>query len=419
MMNRVIVITLLGIVGITLSCRKKDVTEHEWYIDPSHVRFYGEKGAWFGPPGSEVEVDGDGNYVSSGTWMYANDGKEDVLKGVVIKMTSDGELQWDTIDDISSSFEDLLKVNPEEFLIVSRRVNFRDGLSLIRITKAGEIRGVINIPDIYYRINNIVAHNGYLYISSTRPFESVPTENKYRLCIEKYTLSGSLVWRTCYMDRPISPYSNCATAPVGDGLVTTSRIHYDSVPDSPPSLAFAIMMVDTNGNFKWGKIVAVEADTNTNGANKVTGSRCLLDLTEGHDGSIVGVINGPAIIKINRSGGVVWYRALTNYGGSEWITMPYAVVRTPDGMYASAGQENNCPAVGCVSLLKFDDNGNVALMRGYFWGPSQGASDVEVTPDGNLIIAGDGEAPAADSSGKYDRIAMFLFKVDLNGNPVW
>jgi len=211
MMNRVIVITLLGIVGITLSCRKKDVTEHEWYIDPSHVRFYGEKGAWFGPPGSEVEVDGDGNYVSSGTWMYANDGKEDVLKGVVIKMTSDGELQWDTIDDISSSFEDLLKVNPEEFLIVSRRVNFRDGLSLIRITKSGEIRGVINIPDIYYRINNIVAHNGYLYISSTRPFESVPTENKYRLCIEKYTLSGSLVWRTCYMDRPISPYSNCAT----------------------------------------------------------------------------------------------------------------------------------------------------------------------------------------------------------------
>ncbi len=404
---------LVLLTAVALGCKKRDITEHKWYVDPSHVRFFGEWRDWY--DGGGVTFDGEGNYIASGGLFYRNDGAEEALDGVVVSYTPDGNLNWFIkYTDEDSPFQNIVPITPNEFLAVSEWKRF------LRINSSGEILDRIAVDvTVGYMKHSITVKDGYIYYAGAVAFDTLPEGSNGRLCVDKYDLSGSMVWRKCYMDVPVKAYTTCAILSDDDGVI--AEVGLDGSFIGYENMGYLMMKVDTSGNMVWvTREVKPKEWAIWEEHPPVWTSLCFNKMIRAHDGGIVGVM-ATLLVKTDSTGHAKWIRSVYNYNGRMWNGFFYGVTKTPDGFYAAAGLGNNCPATGCVLFAKFDDGGNILNIRHYFWGPSQGATDIEATPDGYLLMVGDGEAPNPDSTGEYvyDRIALFLFKVDKDGNPVW
>ena len=139
------------------------------------------------------------------------------------------------------------------------------------------------------------------------------------------------------------------------------------------------------------------------------------DGVEAFDGGMVLVGDGgcPLVVKLDSLGNLQWYKKFCESPkGYNWVFGFNTVSPTSDGKYFAFGYSSTC---FCITAAKFDDSGNVEILREYIWGPYQEAFGSEVMPDGDIILVSTCEMP--DQKGTYNKTC--LLKLDKDGNPNW
>jgi hypothetical protein len=116
------------------------------------------------------------------------------------------------------------------------------------------------------------------------------------------------------------------------------------------------------------------------------------------------------LVKTDANGDPLWTRT---YGGSD-IDWGNCVQQTTDGGYIITGMTDSFGAGGCnVYLVKTDANGDPLGTRTYGGSDTDYGESVQQTSDGGYIIAG-----YTMSFGAYD-YDFYLVKTDANGHPLW
>jgi len=116
------------------------------------------------------------------------------------------------------------------------------------------------------------------------------------------------------------------------------------------------------------------------------------------------------LVKTDSEGNKVWSQT----HGDEMLYLPWGVAETSDGGYVLAGWEAKTLDDRDVVLLKTDAQGALEWSRSWDLDPGErdGAFDLILTSDGNVLVCGIQSMNAGPKKG-------VLLKVDMQGNEVW
>jgi len=188
---------------------------------------------------------------------------------------------------------------------------------------------------------------------------------------------------------------------------------------------FWVVRLDASGNILWqkslggsGMDVAQSVQQTSDNGYIVAGA------TWSNDGDVSGNHgNGDYwVVKLDSGGNLQWQKT---FGGSG-IDNAFSVNITHDGNYIVAGwtQSNGGDVTGYHGgadfwIVKLDPVGNI------LWERSLGGSEAEhawasfETIDGGFIIAGDSKSNDGDVTGNHGNEDYWVVKLDPDGNPQW
>ncbi len=114
-----------------------------------------------------------------------------------------------------------------------------------------------------------------------------------------------------------------------------------------------------------------------------------------------------------------------NYGGSSY-DRPRAIERTPGGGFILAGRSGSDDfdvssnyGGSDVWLVKLDSAGNIEWERNYGGSGEDDAHSLQVTDNGEYIVAGYSYSSNGDLGGNYGSADYWLLKLDASGNIEW
>ncbi|MEO0138809.1 MAG: hypothetical protein ABIL16_06970 [candidate division WOR-3 bacterium] len=289
---------------------------------------------------------------------------KDYKYNIVTRISGGGNIIWIKTKD-TIGFDGIYRVSVDKFVIATP-------LNAMFVDLNGNMwNSSVNIG---FGGNEVLSDGSYVVISTT-----VYPHN----CIRKYEFTGSdlnFLWETCDTTyrKAIQPIFPTITKH-GAGYVATYE------PEAPVS--FAVYKVDSNGNFLWSRGIILDTVI---GAFVNAG-------VEAYDGGLVFVGKAvqrhtsedcPLIVKLDSLGNLKWYRCIRKPFDNEVWGGPFKeVVRTPDGQYFAFGEVATCGSGYCIIAVKFDDEGNITLLRNY-WSPlgASGLYDAKVSNDGVIYF---------------------------------
>ena len=167
-----------------------------------------------------------------------------------------------------------------------------------------------------------------------------------------------------------------------------------------------IMKLDENGNVLWQK---------TYGGNDTDVARALAITAEG-DIMVVGYTfssgAGSAdafLLKLDENGDIIWQKT---YGDSNW-NGAFDVDVTPEGRIVIVGNSKSSVNDYDVWVLEIDSNGNVLWQKTYGGSNRESATGVVADADGQVIVAGETESFGAGSRDAW------VLKIGKTGDIVW
>ena len=184
-----------------------------------------------------------------------------------------------------------------------------------------------------------------------------------------------------------------------------------------------LVKTDENGNMEWNRTYR---GAHTGSGSISLGDRSLVATSDGgcvlacYTNSFGTDWNDFWLIKIDAYGNMEWNKT---YGGPE-NDRAYAVVETPDGGYAIAGETNctsECSGMGDFLLVKTDEYGNMEWNRTYTRTPQNlgfllPAFSLVTTSDGGYALVG---STGVDGVEGIWGIDVLLIKTDESGNVEW
>jgi hypothetical protein len=123
----------------------------------------------------------------------------------------------------------------------------------------------------------------------------------------------------------------------------------------------------------------------------------------------VGPYDAGYIVKLSPNGTLIWKKLISPTSQGEMLT---DIQQLPDKNYIVVGSTDRTTANSDVFLAKIDTNGNTVWLKQYQDPANDHASELEVTPDGKIIILGS----SVVSNFSTD---ILLIKTDLNGDLIW
>ena len=193
----------------------------------------------------------------------------------------------------------------------------------------------------------------------------------------------------------------------------TSSSYDGSVPDNKGGYDFWIYKTDASGNIEWSKTFGgssleylYDLEQTDDGGYIAAG---YTDSADGDVGGNLGKYDG-WVIKLGYTGDVEWKYT---YGGGG-IDKIKDIEQTPDGGYVFAGDTTTEGNVfGDWWIVKVDALGNQLWERRYGEIPIESAEALDVTDGGDILIAGyktDGENGLED---------FWIARMDSSGNMLW
>ena len=168
------------------------------------------------------------------------------------------------------------------------------------------------------------------------------------------------------------------------------------------SLGNRVFRIDENGAIQWARTYATGDSFNLNEIHEASGGGYVL--TGIKENSVL-------VLKIDDTGTVIWAKT---YGGSEWDEAESLEV-TPEGDIIIAGVTSSF-SMGAFSMmvLKLNPDGNIIWQKVYA-GDNYGeyARKIALTSDGGYMITGETYSPSTMAED------LFLTKINQDGDVVW
>jgi len=242
-------------------------------------------------------------------------------------------------------------------------------------------------------------HDGGYIVAGTLRYSASGDSD---LVLLKFDSAGTLLWNRNFHFDPLS----CAT----DVLETTDfgLIVTGITGSVDPGNSSFLLKTDSSGTFQWAQRIGYTSLINIK-ALAQTGDGGFI--TTGFIGSVSATTQTDVVVIKTTAGGTIeWSRI---YGGSSigYNEFGHAIVKTPDGGYAIAGQTSYGAGLTDVYLVKTAVDGSLQWTKTFGGIGADGAYALQVSGDGGFVLAG-----YTASSGSID---AYLIKTASNGNLQW
>jgi len=215
--------------------------------------------------------------------------------------------------------------------------------------------------------------------------------------------NGNIKWQKAYGGSSNDRVEAVAIAENGDIIIAGRTYSFGA-----GNYDFWVLRLDENGNIKWQKAYGGSSYEN------------LHAVTVAPNGDIVVVGRAESfgaggddfwVLRLDENGNIKWQKA---YGGSS-TDIAEAVAIADNGDIIVAGWTNSFGAGDYdVWVLRLDENGNVKWQKAYGGSDSDGAIDVTIADNGDIIVAG-----WTYSFGVEGTDDIWILRLDENGNIKW
>lgn len=337
--------------------------------------------------GNALQLTSDGGYVMAGYSksddfdVSGNNGDWDFW---IIKITADGQLQWEK----------------------NYGGSLNDEATSLQQTADG---GYIVAGSTYSSNGDISFNNG--------------DEDFWVLKLDQ---SGNLEWEQTYGGSDVDRAEAIKQTPDGGYIVAGfSESMNGDVGDNYGNFDFWVLKITSTGAMEWEKNYggsgpdwAYEIELAQDGGFVVAGSTISddVDVTENNG------FYDYWIIKIDANGSIVWKK---NYGGAG-EDRAYDVHKTHDGGYIVGGSSysSNIDVTANFGgsdywIIKLDENGELLWERNFGGGGSEWLWGSDLTSDDGFILCGrsnSSDGMVTDSKGSRD---FWLVKTNATGDPEW
>ena len=257
----------------------------------------------------------------------------------------------------------------------------------------------------------------------------------YDFWIVKSDSIGNLEWQKSFGGNRDEYAYNAIQTHDGGYLIVGSTKSIDGDIKNPKDISsyksdYWILKIDSKGDLEWEKSYGGEAED---------AARSVLQTVEG-DYIIAGYsqskgydITNPAeytdsltydywILKLDTKGGLIWEKS---YGGSK-NDVAYSIELTLDGNYIVAGssESNNGNITNPKGnndywIIKLDTNGDLIWEKSFGGSGTDWARSILRTNDGGYAVAGRSDSKDLDNGEKIGEIDYWVLKLNINGEIEW
>jgi hypothetical protein len=150
------------------------------------------------------------------------------------------------------------------------------------------------------------------------------------------------------------------------------------------------------------------------------GGYIIAGYTDSTDGTVTEPIAGMQdlwLLKTDESGAILWQKTIGNVASE----MPNDIEATPDGGYIIAGQHSDPASANTYDFLivKTDGEGTVEWQKILGGTGYDVAHSIHATPDGGYIVAGESNSADGDATPGVGMMDFWVLKLSSEGNIVW